>query len=85
MRDSYRLLGILLVGALSAANGPQNTTVRPLDRSQRQICKSETAIGSLIPGPKRCHTAAEWEEMARAGEANARLITQMPTGPTSGH
>lgn len=48
------------------------------------VCKTETVIGSLIPGPRRCHTRAQWEEHARAGQAIARKLVEDGTGrPTT--
>ncbi|WP_242097909.1 hypothetical protein [Sphingomonas sp. CROZ-RG-20F-R02-07] len=52
--------------------------------AEKLICKTETVVGSLIPGPKRCHTRAQWEEHARAGQAIARKLVEDGTGrPTT--
>lgn len=52
--------------------------------SEKEICKTETVVGSLIPGPRRCHTRAQWEEHARAGQAIARKLVEDGTGrPTA--
>jgi hypothetical protein len=52
--------------------------------ADKLICKTETVVGTLIPGPRRCHTRAQWEEHARAGQAIARKLVEDGTGrPTT--
>lgn len=74
------LAGGLLMAAPAFADG--NASGK--SDKDKLICKSETVVGSLIPGPRRCHTRAQWEEHARAGQAIARKLVEDGTGrPTT--
>lgn len=70
--------------ALLAVVPAHADTAPPVPAKDKPICKTETVVGSLIPGPRRCHTRAEWEEHARAGQAIARKLVEEGTGrPTT--
>lgn len=49
---------------------------------ERQVCKTERAVGSLIPS-RVCKTAAQWKQES---EASRKLVQdlQQRTGSTSG-
>lgn len=51
----------------------------------KPICKTETTIGTMIPGPRRCHTRAQWEDHARAGQAIARTLVEEGTSRPNGN
>lgn len=59
--------------------------IKAVAAADKPICKTETVVGSLIPGPRRCHTRAQWEEHARAGQAIARKLVEDGTGRPSGN
>jgi hypothetical protein len=49
----------------------------------RIICKSgNPPVGSRLPGPRECHTKAQWDEMQRASrEATQDTQKRMLQGP----
>jgi hypothetical protein len=53
-----------------AANGAQ-------DNDKQIICKREEVTGSRLPGPKQCHTRAEWAQI----NANAATKFEMISAP----
>jgi hypothetical protein len=72
------MYGILLAGSLSAgaafADPSSSNTVSSDDQKSRIICKEVEVTGSLLPGPRICHTKAEWDEIQRQSEATLREV-----------
>lgn len=80
-------ISALLVTALLAqtpAYADDASVAKPTAPKEKLICQTETTVGSLIPGPRRCHTRAQWEEHARAGQAIARKLVEDGTGRPPG-
>jgi hypothetical protein len=83
-------MAALLVSALVASagvafadtpNGNTGTTAAPAADPNEVICKrGEVTTGSRFPGPPKCHTRMEWEQMQR--NANEALTNY--SGVTSG-
>lgn len=38
--------------------------------SDKMICKADTPVGSRLPGPRICHTAAEWSAISFDARSN---------------
>ena len=70
-------------GALMAAPALADENASGKLDKDKLICKTETVVGSLIPGPRRCHTRVQWEEHSRAGQAIARKLVEDGTGRPS--
>ena len=61
--------------------GQQQTSTTPLAASQaaapareRQICRRQARIGTLAGYESVCHTAAEWQAMARGTQESYRQL-----------
>jgi hypothetical protein len=44
------------------------------NKSDRIICKEVVVTGSLLPGPRICHTKAEWDDIQRQSELDLRKL-----------
>jgi len=44
------------------------------EKADRIICKEVVVTGSLLPGPRICHTKAEWDDIQRQSELDLRKI-----------
>ena len=52
----------LFIAALVLAAAPQAPApAKPADKKPRMVCVENTPLGSRIPGPRICKTAAEWD------------------------
>jgi hypothetical protein len=58
------------------------TTVAAKDPGEVQ-CKRFKVTGELIPGPKICHTRAEWEEIQRQSQMELERAQGVGTAPSS--
>ena len=72
------LLLLALAGAASSApkEPVQTASAEPRQVHERQICKTETRIGTLAGNHRTCHTAREWRQIAD----NARDTWQQMQG-----
>ena len=55
----------LLLFVSPALADPDTTSTPQPDANSRVICKEVEVTGSLLPGPRICHTKAEWDDMTR--------------------
>lgn len=69
-----------LVALLQVAGAPAEKAVAPVLAEDEKICRRIPVTGSLVRKERMCHTRAEWERMAEAGNRDARFITSGPTG-----
>jgi hypothetical protein len=58
--------------AIADPTGSSATTSN--DPKSRIVCKEVQVTGSLLPGPRICHTKAEWDEIQRQSEATLREV-----------
>ena len=66
----------------ASAASPSAATPSKKNRDDEIVCKSETPIGSRIPGKARCLTRGQWDEMAR--NAALSLTLQAPSPKLGG-
>jgi hypothetical protein len=74
----------------SAASPPMSTSTSSATQttsssasstsSDKQVCKSVTTRGTLIP-KRECHTQAEWDEMRANAQQNLSNSHSNPGGP----
>lgn len=63
----------MFVAAMSPAfAGDTPDKPKDTDDPKHVICKSELETGSLLPGPRICHTKAQWDEIARQAQQDLR-------------
>lgn len=73
--------GWVSTGASFAADPASSNTTAGDDQSSRIICKEVQVTGSLLPGPRICHTKADWDEIQRQSEAYLREVQDRGTTP----
>jgi hypothetical protein len=54
----------------SSSTSPATTD----DPKSRIVCKEVQVTGSLLPGPRICHTRAEWEDIQRQSQGTLRDV-----------
>lgn len=79
MRIVPVLLAVAMVSPALAAD-PAKTGAD----KDKMICKRETPIGSLIASRKRCMTKAQWAQVERDGNEEARKLVYDNQGRPSG-
>jgi hypothetical protein len=80
------LASAALLLSLSPALADPDTTATPQpDPGSRVICKEVEVTGSLLPGPRICHTKAEWDQISHDSQQNLRDVQDNGTNMTSGH
>ena len=89
MRKSVIMAGIAAVAfcAVTPALADATSTSQPASDPQadRVICKEVDVTGSLLPGPRICHTKAEWDQISHESQQNLRDVQDNGTNMTSGH
>jgi hypothetical protein len=78
MRVPLALVATMLIAGAAAAQQP--TTKATSAKADKQICKRDAPIGSMIPTRKECHTRAEWDQIARDNRANAQSDAERRMG-----
>ena len=80
------LASAALLLSLSPALADPDTTATPQpDPGSRVICKEVEVTGSLLPGPRICHTKAEWDQISHDSQQNLRDVQDNGTNMTPGH
>ena len=62
-RQAFFMATLLAATASLAAQAEEPR--RPMDASQRRICRTSDQIGTRLERVRRCKTQAEWDQMAR--------------------
>lgn len=62
------------VSADTATAAAQATSQNAVPASERRICRRQTRIGTLAGSETVCHTAAEWQAMARGSQESYRQL-----------
>ena len=75
----------LLLFVSPALADPDTTSTPQPDANSRVICKEVEVTGSLLPGPRICHTKAEWDQISHDSQQNLRDVQDNGTNMTSGH
>jgi hypothetical protein len=75
----------LLLFVSPALADPDTTSTPQPDPNNRVICKEVEVTGSLLPGPRICHTKAEWDQISHDSQQNLRDVQDNGTNMTSGH
>ncbi|MGQ0740899.1 MAG: hypothetical protein ACT4OG_01200 [Alphaproteobacteria bacterium] len=81
----FAFAGLLVMGGFALAADESQSSGN--DDPNRIVCKAGKPPGSRLPGPRECHTKAEWDEIARASreaatETQMRMLQgQQPTRP----
>ena len=75
----------LLLFVSPALADPDTTSTPQPDPNSRVICKEVEVTGSLLPGPRICHTKAEWDQISHDSQQNLRDVQDNGTNMTSGH
>lgn len=78
-----RIVPILLAAAI-VSPAVAAEPAKPGDDKDKMVCKRETPIGSLIASRKRCMTKAQWTQMERDGNEEARKMIYDNQGRPSG-
>ncbi len=58
-------MSLLLIAALALGVAEQAAPAKVADKKPRMICVKNTPMGSRIPGPRICKSAADWELLRR--------------------
>jgi hypothetical protein len=75
------ILTILSTALLSSASPAMLAAKEPA--AEKQICKREKQIGSMVRAKKTCRTKAEWDDLAaqsREEVSRAQRATSFPGG-----
>jgi hypothetical protein len=67
------------------ADPDTTATPQPDPNSSRVICKEVEVTGSLLPGPRICHTKAEWDQISHDSQQNLRDVQDNGTNMTTSH
>lgn len=78
-----RIAAILLIAAL-ASPALAADAAKPGADKDKMVCKRETPIGSLIASRKRCMTKAQWAQVEKDGNEEARKMVYDNQGRPSG-
>ena len=65
--------GAIVKPAPEPASTQAVPTTPALAKPEPVICKREESTGSRLPGPKECHTRAEWARINADGYDNLRI------------
>lgn len=74
----------LSLAAPAAASEPISSAAKPADGKEKMVCRREVPIGSLIATRKRCMTKAQWAQLERDGNEEARKMIYDNAGRPSG-
>jgi hypothetical protein len=61
MKILVAAIGLSLLAGSAAASEPSNAT----DKSNKIVCRTESAVGSRLAKTRVCRTLAEWAELRR--------------------
>ncbi len=75
---------LMLMLASGPANAAAPNPVPATDPLEKVECRRETATGSLMDGPKICHTKREWRRMANDAQDEARRLIPPTTMANTG-
>ena len=78
------LLTVLFSTSMSFADSNSSSTTTGDDQKSKIVCKEVQVTGSLLPGPRICHTKAEWAEIQRQSEATLRDVQDNGSNPVGG-
>jgi len=64
---------------------PDTTPTPQPDPGSKIICKEIEVTGSLLPGPRICHTKAEWDQISHDSQQNLRDVQDNGTNMSTSH
>jgi hypothetical protein len=76
---------LLLFVSPALADPDTTSTPQQPDPNNRVICKEIEVTGSLLPGPRICHTKAEWDQISHESQQNLRDVQDNGTNMTPSH
>ena len=77
------LAGLFLAPSAPAMADPPAPPAPTPAKPERMICKREVVVGSRLPGPRVCRTAADWKQETRDSQDMVEAIqrdTRVPGG-----
>lgn len=79
----FCIVALLALASARALGDDATTRTKPsdADKSNRIICKEMMVTGTLLPGPRICHTKAEWDEIQRQAEEELREVQDNGSHP----